>query len=72
MCGNHCDITLSQVTHTGQQWDEKDPRNVRFSVTGLEKQVNDKWAMDLVAEIPPIVVNKRIVSAMYLFCVTTP
>ena len=41
-------------------------------MTGLEKQVNDKWAMDLVAEIPPIVVNKRIVSAMYLICVTTP
>ena len=38
-------------------------------MTGLEKQVNDKWAMDLVAEIPPIVVNKRIVSTdMCVLC----
>ena len=37
-------------------------------MTGLEKQVNDKWAMDLVAEIPPIVVNKRIVSTYVYVC----
>jgi len=61
-CLSSSQPVMDKVTHTGQQWDEKDPRNVRFSVTGLEKQVNDKWAMDLVAEIPPIVVNKRIVA----------
>ena len=51
-----------QVTHTGQQFSASDPRNVRFAVTGLEKQVNNKWAIDLIKEVPPIAVNKRIVS----------
>ena len=56
-------LNLSQATHTGQQWEERDPRNARFSVTGLEKQVNDQFAIDLIAKVPPIVVNKRIVSS---------
>ena len=51
-----------QVTHTGQQFSEKDPRNVRFAVTGLEKQVNNQWAIDLIKEVPVIVSNKRVVS----------
>ena len=51
-----------KVTHTGQQWDEADPRNARFSVTGLEKQVNNQWAIDLIAKVPPKEVNTRIVS----------
>ena len=51
-----------QVTHTGQQFDKSDPRNARFTVTGLEKQVNEQFAIDLIAKVPPIVVNKRIVS----------
>ena len=60
-----------QVTHTGQQFSEKDPRNVRFAVTGLEKQVNNKWAIDLIKEVPPIAVNKRIVSLVLLsLCLT--
>ena len=50
-----------QETHTGQQFSESDPRNVRFAVTGLQKQVNNKWAIDLIAEVPPIRVNKRVV-----------
>ena len=49
------------MTHTGQQFDASDPRNVRFAVTGLEKQVNTEWAIDLIAKVPPKVVNKRIV-----------
>ena len=55
-----------QVTHTGQQFDKSDPRNARFTVTGLEKQVNQQFAIDLIAKVPPIVVNKRIVSIKYL------
>ena len=51
-----------QMTHTGQQFSQSDPRNVRFAVTGLEKQVNDKWAIDLIKEVPVITSNKRIVS----------
>ena len=58
-----------QMTHTGQQFSESDPRNVRFAVTGLEKQVNNQWAIDLIKEVPPIAVNKRIVS-LVLLCLT--
>ena len=49
-------------THTGQSFSQADPRNARFAVTGLEKQVNDQWAIDLIAQVPPKVVNTRIVS----------
>ena len=55
-------IKLDQVTHTGQTFDEADKRNARFAVTGLEKQVNTQWAVDLIAAIPPTVVTKRVVS----------
>jgi len=51
-----------QVIHTGQQWDEADPRSVRFAVSGLQKETNKKWAIDLIAEVPPQKVTKRIVS----------
>ena len=55
----------TKMTHTGQQYDKSDPRNVRFDVTGLEKQVNEQWAQDLIAKVPPIVVNKRVVSLYF-------
>ena len=55
-------VSMDKVTHTGQKFEEKDPRNVRFAVTGLEKQVNTEWAIDLIAKVPPIEVNTRIVS----------
>ena len=32
-------------------------------MTGLEKQVNSQWAIDLIAKVPPIEVNTRIVSS---------
>nr|ALS05194.1 NADH dehydrogenase [Tortanus dextrilobatus] len=49
-------------THTGQTFDENDVRNVRFDVTGLKKQTNTQWAIDLIAKVPPKKVNKRVVS----------
>ena len=55
-------IKLDKVTHTGQQFDEADQRNARFAVTGLKKEVNTQWAVDLIAAIPPTVVTKRVVS----------
>ena len=42
---------LDEVTHTGQQFTENDQRSVRFAVTGLEKQVNNQWAIDLIAAV---------------------
>merc|ERR1719175_453535 len=53
---------MDKVTHTGQQYADNDPRNVRFAVTGLEKQVNTEWAIDLIAKVPPKVVHTRIVA----------
>merc|ERR1719483_1536960 len=39
-----------------------DQRSARFAVTGLDKQVNTQWAIDLIAAVPPTVVTKRVVS----------
>ena len=53
------------MIHTGQQWDEADPRSVRFAVSGLQKETNKNWAIDLIAEVPPQKVSKRIVRIRY-------
>jgi NADH dehydrogenase (ubiquinone) Fe-S protein 6 len=49
-------------THTGMQFSEDDPRNVRFAVTGLKKQTNTKWAIDLISQVPPKKVHQKVVS----------
>ena len=54
-------VKSDQATHTGQQFEEGDQRNARFDITGYEKLVNNKWAIDLIKEVPPIKVNKRVV-----------
>merc|ERR1712165_195977 len=55
-----------QETHTGQVWDEDDARQARFmggfGVAGREKQTNKRWAIDLIAEEPVIMVKTRIVA----------
>ncbi|KAG5676250.1 hypothetical protein PVAND_006099 [Polypedilum vanderplanki] len=48
-----------EVTHTGQAWDEKDYRNVRF--TNASKIVNKNWAINLIAEQPIIECTERVV-----------
>ena len=55
-----------QATHTGQQFEESDQRSARFAVTGLDKQVNTQWAIDLIAAVPPTVVTKRVVSSLMM------
>ena len=55
-----------QATHTGQQFEESDQRSARFAVTGLDKQVNTQWAIDLIAAVPPKVVSKRVVSVVLI------
>merc|ERR1712059_120537 len=50
------------VIHTGQQWSKEDLRSVRFSVTGIEKEVNNQWAIDLIAAVPVTKVKTRVVS----------
>ncbi|XP_010706914.1 NADH dehydrogenase [ubiquinone] iron-sulfur protein 6, mitochondrial [Meleagris gallopavo] len=48
------------VTHTGQVYDEKDYRRVRF--VGRQKEVNKNFAIDLIAEQPVSEVESRIIS----------
>ncbi|XP_056341227.1 NADH dehydrogenase [ubiquinone] iron-sulfur protein 6, mitochondrial [Oenanthe melanoleuca] len=48
------------VTHTGQVYDEKDYRRVRF--VGRQKEVNKNFAIDLIAEQPVSQVESRVIS----------
>ncbi|XP_036262505.2 NADH dehydrogenase [ubiquinone] iron-sulfur protein 6, mitochondrial [Molothrus ater] len=48
------------VTHTGQVYDEKDYRRVRF--VGRQKEVNKNFAIDLIAEQPVSHVESRVIS----------
>nr|CAG4647614.1 EOG090X0NBY [Megafenestra aurita]SVE92819.1 EOG090X0NBY [Megafenestra aurita] len=47
-------------THTGQKWDESDFRLTRFENT--TKYVNTRFAIDLIAQVPPKEEKSRIVS----------
>ena len=40
----------------------QDLRSVRFDVTGVTKEVNPQWAVDLIAEVPVKMVSTRVVS----------
>ncbi|CAH1406749.1 unnamed protein product [Nezara viridula] len=46
-------------THTGQKFDEDDYRLVRF--VGKEKIVNQQFAIDLIAKVPPNAKKERVV-----------
>ncbi|XP_072168990.1 NADH dehydrogenase [ubiquinone] iron-sulfur protein 6, mitochondrial-like [Diadema setosum] len=46
-----------KVTHTGQAFDDGDYRRIRF--VDRQKEVNEKFAIDLVDEEPPIVIQGR-------------
>ncbi|XP_015677868.1 NADH dehydrogenase [ubiquinone] iron-sulfur protein 6, mitochondrial [Protobothrops mucrosquamatus] len=48
-----------KVTHTGQVYEEKDYRRVRF--VGRQKEVNENFAIDLIAEQPVSEVETRVV-----------
>ncbi|XP_053570380.1 NADH dehydrogenase [ubiquinone] iron-sulfur protein 6, mitochondrial [Bombina bombina] len=52
--------TGEKVTHTGQVFDEKDYRKVRF--VGRQKEVNEQFAISLIAEQPVNQAEDRIVS----------
>ena len=49
-----------QVTHTGQTWEDSDLRSARFM--GKAKETNTKWAIDLIAKVPPKLVDKNVVA----------
>ncbi|KAJ3609116.1 hypothetical protein NHX12_023642 [Muraenolepis orangiensis] len=52
--------TGEAITHTGQVYEEKDPRRARF--VGRQKEVNKNFAIKLVAEEPVTDVHARVVS----------
>ncbi|XP_076016061.1 NADH dehydrogenase [ubiquinone] iron-sulfur protein 6, mitochondrial [Genypterus blacodes] len=52
--------TGEQVTHTGQVYDERDPKRARF--VGRQKEVNTNFAIELVAEETVSNVAARVVS----------
>ncbi|KAM9824809.1 NADH dehydrogenase [ubiquinone] iron-sulfur protein 6, mitochondrial [Neosynchiropus ocellatus] len=52
--------TGETITHTGQVYDEKDPRRARF--VGRQKEVNKNFAIELVAEEPVTELHARVVS----------
>uniref|UniRef100_A0A7J7YZ52 NADH dehydrogenase [ubiquinone] iron-sulfur protein 6, mitochondrial n=1 Tax=Pipistrellus kuhlii TaxID=59472 RepID=A0A7J7YZ52_PIPKU len=52
--------TGEKVTHTGQVYDDQDYRKIRF--VGRQKEVNENFAIDLIAEQPVSEVESRIVS----------
>ncbi|XP_067914791.1 NADH dehydrogenase [ubiquinone] iron-sulfur protein 6, mitochondrial [Heterodontus francisci] len=49
-----------KVTHTGQVFEKDDYRQVRF--VGRQKEVNESFAIDLIAEVPVTEVTDRVVS----------
>ncbi|XP_065138549.1 NADH dehydrogenase [ubiquinone] iron-sulfur protein 6, mitochondrial [Paramisgurnus dabryanus] len=49
-----------KITHTGQVYDENDVRRARF--VGRPKEVNENFAINLVAEEPVTDVESRVVS----------
>ncbi|NP_001085631.1 NADH:ubiquinone oxidoreductase subunit S6 S homeolog [Xenopus laevis] len=53
-------VTGEKITHTGQVFDEHDYRKVRF--TGRQKEVNEQFAINLIAEQPVNESGSRIVS----------
>ncbi|KAM8818874.1 NADH dehydrogenase [ubiquinone] iron-sulfur protein 6, mitochondrial isoform 2-T2 [Rhynchonycteris naso] len=58
--GVHVSPTGEKVTHTGQAYDEKDYRKIRF--VGRQKEVNENFAIDLIAEQPVSEVESRIIA----------
>ncbi|XP_029920099.1 NADH dehydrogenase [ubiquinone] iron-sulfur protein 6, mitochondrial [Myripristis murdjan] len=52
--------TGEAITHTGQVYEEKDHRRARF--VGRQKEVNENFAIKLVAEEPVADVQARVVS----------
>nr|XP_009238840.2 NADH dehydrogenase [ubiquinone] iron-sulfur protein 6, mitochondrial isoform X2 [Pongo abelii] len=52
--------TGEKVTHTGQVYDDKDYRRIRF--VGRQKEVNENFAIDLIAEQPVSEVETRVIA----------
>jgi len=60
ICTSRIAMVKDQETHTGQAWEDDDIRSLRFM--DKTKETNENWAINLIANIPPIVVNTRVVA----------
>ncbi|XP_057352684.1 NADH dehydrogenase [ubiquinone] iron-sulfur protein 6, mitochondrial isoform X1 [Manis pentadactyla] len=58
--GVQASLAGEKVTHTGQVYDDKDYRKIRF--IGRQKEVNDNFAIDLIAEQPVSEVGSRVIA----------
>lgn len=52
-------LQLRMLVYILQKWDSDDYRLARFALA--PKQVNQNWAVNLIAEIPPKEVTERVV-----------
>ncbi|XP_037655368.1 NADH dehydrogenase [ubiquinone] iron-sulfur protein 6, mitochondrial [Choloepus didactylus] len=52
--------TGEKVTHTGQVYDDKDYKRIRF--VSRQKEVNENFAIDMIAEQPVSEVGSRVIS----------
>lgn len=52
--------TGEKITHTGQVYDDKDYRRIRF--VDRQKEVNENFAIDLIAEQPVSEVQTRVIA----------
>ena len=52
--------TSEKVTHTGQAYDHKDYR--KFQFVGCQKEVNENFTVDLIAEQPVSKVGSQVIS----------
>uniref|UniRef100_D2CMN6 NADH dehydrogenase [ubiquinone] iron-sulfur protein 6, mitochondrial n=1 Tax=Ailuropoda melanoleuca TaxID=9646 RepID=D2CMN6_AILME len=52
--------TGEKITHTGQVYDDKDSRKIRF--VGRQKEVNENFPIDLIAEQPVSEVGSRVIA----------
>lgn len=53
------EMTEDKETHTGQKWQNDDFRLARF--VSKEKQINERFAINLIAEQPPVLCKDRVV-----------
>ncbi|KAK2722900.1 hypothetical protein QYM36_003182 [Artemia franciscana] len=53
-------VLVDPGTTVLQEWEDSDRRLARF--TDKPKQINEKFAINLIAEVPPKIVKERIVS----------
>ncbi|KAL6036839.1 hypothetical protein STEG23_009039 [Scotinomys teguina] len=51
---------MEKVTHTGQVYDEKEYRRIQF--VDHQKEVNERFAIDLIAEKPVNGVDHRVIA----------